>query len=133
MLSVQEVQNPIMTSTSEEPASLDKIRKRLEEFAQDRDWSQFHSPKNLVMALVGEVGELVEEFQWLTEDESRRISGDRLRRVQEELADVQTYLIMIAEKLGIDLLSAVDQKINQNEAKYPVDKAKGTSKKYTEL
>lgn len=122
-----------MTSIPKEPANLDSIRKRLREFAQDRDWSQFHSPKNLVMALVGEVGELVEEFQWLTEDESRRLSEDRKARVQEELADVQTYLIMIAEKLGIDLLSAVDQKISQNEAKYPVDKARGTSKKYTEL
>jgi NTP pyrophosphatase (non-canonical NTP hydrolase) len=122
-----------MTPSPEEPANLDSIRKRLREFAQDRDWSQFHSPKNLVMALVGEVGELVEEFQWLTEDESRRLSEDRKARVQEEVADVQTYLIMIAEKLGIDLLSAVDQKISQNEAKYPVDKARGTSKKYTEL
>lgn len=122
-----------MTPSPEEPANLDSIRKRLREFAQDRDWSQFHSPKNLVMALVGEVGELVEEFQWLTEDESRRLSEDRKARVQEEVADVQTYLIMIAEKLEIDLLSAVDQKISQNEAKYPVDKARGTSKKYTEL
>jgi NTP pyrophosphatase (non-canonical NTP hydrolase) len=122
-----------MTPSPEEPANLDSIRKRLREFDQDRDWSQFHSPKNLVMALVGEVGELVEEFQWLTEDESRRLSEDRKARVQEEVADVQTYLIMIAEKLGIDLLSAVDQKISQNEAKYPVDKARGTSKKYTEL
>jgi NTP pyrophosphatase (non-canonical NTP hydrolase) len=122
-----------MTPSPEEPANLESIRKRLREFAQDRDWSQFHSPKNLVMALVGEVGELVEEFQWLTEDESRRLSEDRKARVQEELADVQTYLIMIAEKLEIDLLSAVDQKISQNEAKYPVDKARGTSKKYTEL
>jgi len=122
-----------MTSTTEVPANLDSIRKRLREFAQDRDWGQFHSPKNLAMALVGEVGELVEEFQWLTEDESRQLSGDRRERVQEELADVQAYLIMMADKLGIDLLSALDEKITQNEAKYPVDKAKGTSKKYTEL
>jgi NTP pyrophosphatase (non-canonical NTP hydrolase) len=122
-----------MTPTPEEPANLDSIRKRLREFAQDRDWGQFHSPKNLVMALVGEVGELVEEFQWLTQEESRHLSEERKARVQEGLADVQTYLIMIAEKLEIDLLSAVDQKISQNEAKYPVDKARGTSKKYTEL
>lgn len=122
-----------MTPTPEEPANLESIRKRLREFARNRDWNQFHSPKNLVMALVGEVGELVEEFQWLTEDESSRLSDDRLKRVQEELADVQAYLIMIADKLGIDLFSALDDKITQNEAKYPVDKARGISKKYTEL
>lgn len=122
-----------MTPTPQEPANLESIRKRLREFARDRDWNQFHSPKNLVMALVGEVGELVEEFQWLSEEESRRLSGDRQARVQEELADVQAYLIMIADKLGIDLFSALDDKITQNEAKYPVDKARGTSKKYTEL
>lgn len=122
-----------MTATHREPANLDNIKKRLREFAKDRDWGQFHSPKNLVMALVGEVGELVEEFQWLTEDESRRLSSDRQARVQEELADVQAYLIMIADKLEIDLLNAVDEKITHNEAKYPVDKARGTSKKYTEF
>jgi NTP pyrophosphatase (non-canonical NTP hydrolase) len=85
------------------------------------------------MALVGEVGELVEIFQWLTEAESRHLAGDRETKAKEELADVQIYLVMIAEKLGIDLLSAVEDKITQNEAKYPVDKAKGTSKKYTDL
>lgn len=122
-----------MISRPEKPANLDSVKKRLRKFAEDRDWGQFHSPKNLSMALVGEVGELVEEFQWLTEDESRRLSAERRERVQDELADVQAYLIMIAEKLEIDLLSAVDEKITQNEAKYPVGKAKGTSKKYTEL
>ena len=122
-----------MTSAYGQPADLDSIKKRLREFAHDRDWNQFHSPKNLVMALVGEVGELVEEFQWLTEDEARCLSGERKARVQEELADVQAYLIMIADKLGIDILSAVDEKITKNEAKYPIDKARGTSKKYPEL
>lgn len=85
------------------------------------------------MALVGEVGELVEEFQWLTEEESRRLAGERHARVEEELADIQAYLIMIADKLGVDLCTAVDNKITQNEAKYPAEKARGTSRKYTEL
>lgn len=114
-------------------SDLDNIRKRLHAFAEDRNWSQFHSPKNLVMALVGEVGELVEEFQWLTEDESLCFSDRRKARVQEELADVQIYLVMIADKLGVDLLSATDEKITQNEAKYPVEKSRGTRKKYTEF
>lgn len=122
-----------MTAASDTSPDLDSIRSRLVQFAQDRNWSQFHSPKNLVMALVSEVGELVEQFQWLTEDNSRCLSEERKENVRQELADIQIYLIMIGEKLDIDLLSAVDDKIAQNEAKYPADKARGSSKKYTEL
>lgn len=122
-----------MAPTPDTPANLDSIKARLREFAEARDWKQFHSPKNLVMALVSEIGELVEEFQWLTEDQSHSLSDDQKVNVRDELADIQIYLVMISDALRIDLLSAVDDKINQNEKKYPTDKAKGTSKKYTEL
>lgn len=122
-----------MSSSTETILDLESIRARLREFADARDWHQFHSPKNLVMALVGEIGELVEEFQWLTEDESRNLSAQSLVDVGEELADVQIFLIMLADKLGVDLLAAVDEKITKNEAKYPPEKARGTHKKYTKL
>lgn len=85
------------------------------------------------MALVGEVGELVEHFQWLTEEESSNLADDIKDAVSEELADVLIYLLMMARKLDIDLLSAVNKKIQKNEAKYPVDKARGKSLKYTNL
>lgn len=107
----------------------------LEQFAADRDWAQFHSPKNLVMALTGEVGELTEIFQWLTEAQSQAAGKDprTAQAVKDELADVQLYLVRLASVLGIDLNEAVQQKLQKNARKYPVDKAKGSSKKYTDL
>lgn len=122
-----------MTFPSDSPASLETIKARLREFTRVRDWDQFHSPKNLVMALVSEIGELVEVFQWLTEEESRNLSDEGKTSVRDELADILIYLIMISEKLGIDLLTAVNDKITKNEGKYPPEKARGSSKKYTEL
>jgi dCTP diphosphatase len=108
------------------------LEERLRNFAEERDWDQFHSPKNLSMALITEAAELVEHFQWLTEKESTLIQGDKLEAVRMELADIQIYLIRIADKLNVDLLDAVDKKIAINEQKYPVDKVKGQNKKYTE-
>nr|WP_245150620.1 nucleotide pyrophosphohydrolase [Pollutimonas harenae] len=107
----------------------------LEKFAADRDWAQFHSPKNLVMALTGEVGELTEIFQWMTEAQSRAAgtNPDTAQAVKEELADVQLYLVRLASVLGVDLNEAVQHKLQKNAEKYPADKAKGSSKKYTEL
>ncbi len=111
---------------------LEQIKLKLRQFAEERDWDQFHSPKNLSMALIAEAAELVEHFQWLTEKESHSLSEDKMREVEEELADIQIYLIRIADKLSVDLLNAVNKKIEINEKKYPSEKVKGSSKKYTE-
>ena len=110
----------------------DALKLRLREFAFVRDWDQFHSPKNLAMALIVEAAELVEHFQWLKQAESITIAGDKREQVRMELADIQIYLIRIADKLDINLLEAVNQKIVINEQKYPADKVKGKHKKYTE-
>ncbi len=111
---------------------LEQFKQRLHDFAEERDWDQFHSPKNLSMALIAEAAELVEHFQWLTEKQSNELSSDKLQEVEQEIADIQIYLIRIADKLGIDVLDAVQKKIALNEAKYPADKVRGSSKKYTE-
>ena len=111
---------------------LDQLKMRLRQFAEERDWDQFHSPKNLSMALIVEAAELVEHFQWLTEAQSSSLEQKQLEQVQEELADIQIYLIRIADKLNVDLLGAVSKKINANAKKYPSEKVRGNSRKYTE-
>jgi dCTP diphosphatase len=111
---------------------LDEIKEKLRQFALARDWDQFHSPKNLSMALAGEVGELLELFQWLTEEQSKNLTREQRKAVEEEVADVFLYLLRLADRLGVDLLEAAKNKIIINEQKYPVDKVKGSSKKYTE-
>lgn len=113
-------------------SDLDEIKNTLVQFAEARDWDQFHTPKNLSMALAGEAGELLEIFQWLTEEQSRNLSADQHRAAEEEIADIFLYLLRLADKLNIDLLSASKRKITKNELKYPVKKVKGSSKKYTE-
>ena len=110
-----------------------RLRDQLRAFAAERDWDQFHSPKNLAMALAGEAGELLENFQWLTEEQSRHPGPEVLAAAGEEIADVLLYLIRLADKLGIDPVAAADRKMLANAARYPVDKARGTAKKYTEL
>ena len=111
---------------------LDSLKQRLRQFAADRDWDQFHSPKNLSMALSAEVAEIVEHFQWLTEEQSKTLPAKKLTEVEEELADTFVYLIRLADKLDIDLLAAADKKMKLNETKYPADKVRGSAKKYTE-
>jgi len=113
-------------------SELDEIKLRLRDFAKERDWDQFHSPKNLSMALSVEVAEIVEHFQWLTEEQSKNLSKDRLGEVETELADTLIYLVRLADKLGVDLLGAARRKIEVNERKYPVDESKGCARKYTE-
>lgn len=108
------------------------LRKKIADFAAARDWDQFHSPKNLSMALSVEAAELVEIFQWLTEAQSGDLDKEKTQAVADEIADVQIYLIRLADKLGIDILAAVETKIAKNDEKYPVDKVKGSSKKYSE-
>jgi len=111
---------------------LDDIKEKLRQFAQARDWDQFHSPKNLSMALAGEVGELLELFQWLTEEQSKNLTQEQRKAVEEEMADVFLYLIRLADRLSVDLLKVAKNKMIINEQKYPADKVKGSSKKYTE-
>jgi dCTP diphosphatase len=112
---------------------LESLRERLREFAAARDWEQFHSPKNLAMALSAEAGELLEIFQWLTEDQSRTLAPDAHAAAGDEIADVLLYLIRLSDVLGVDPIAAANRKIVANAAKYPVDKARGNSRKYTEL
>ncbi len=109
---------------------VDDLQQRLRDFADARDWERFHSPKNLAMAVASEAGELVDVFQWLTEEESRHLSSDDRRHAAEEVADVLIYLLRLGDKLGIDLQSAVVEKIEVNERKYPVSLAKGNAVKY---
>jgi len=107
----------------------------LDAFATERDWAQFHSPKNLVMALTGEVGELTEIFQWMSEDASKGAAADprTAQGVRDELADVMLYLVRLSSVLDVDLDAAVRDKLAANRLKYPVDKARGSSKKYNEI
>jgi NTP pyrophosphatase (non-canonical NTP hydrolase) len=111
---------------------LPALARRLREFATERDWEQFHSPKNLVMALVGEAGELAAEFQWLTEEQSKAPDAAQLDRIRAEAADVLIYLVRLSDKLGIDLVAAAHEKMDVNASRYPVEKARGSSKKYNE-
>jgi dCTP diphosphatase len=113
--------------------SLETLKLELRQFAAARDWNQFHSPKNLAAALAVEAAELLEPFQWLTEEQSRNLSPEKREAVRREIADVLIYLIRLADKLDIDLLQAVRDKIMENAAKYPVEKARGSSTKYTDL
>jgi NTP pyrophosphatase (non-canonical NTP hydrolase) len=112
--------------------SFDELKTRLERFASDRDWDQFHSPKNLAMALSVEAAELLEHFQWLSEEASRSLGDEAKAKVAEEIADVQIYLIRLADKLGIDPLRAAANKIESNERRYPVERVKGSAKKYSD-
>lgn len=112
---------------------IESLRSRLRLFAEERDWDKFHSPKNLAAALSVEAAELLEHFQWLTESESASLSNEKRLEVSEELADVLLYLIRLADKLDIDLVQSAEQKLLRNAEKYPVEKAKGKSTKYTDL
>ena len=115
------------------PHGLTQLRDALREFAAERDWDQYHSPKNLASALAVEAAELLERFQWLTEDQSRNLPPVELQKVREEMADVLNYLVRLADKLDVNLLEAAREKMKLNAQKYPVDKARGSAKKYSEL
>lgn len=108
---------------------LDSLRERLRAFAQARDWGQFHSPKNLACALAVEAAELLEHFQWMTEEQSRTPDEAQRGEIAHEAADVLLYLIQLADQLGIDLLAAADRKMALNGEKYPVATARGNSRK----
>ena len=111
--------------------SIEQIKEQLREFADDRDWNKFHTAKNLILALVGEVGELAAEVQWLTAEEIERRSTDKA--IADELADIAMYLIRLSDVLGVDLGEAIAQKLRENREKYPIEKSRGTALKYNKL
>jgi NTP pyrophosphatase (non-canonical NTP hydrolase) len=112
--------------------SLEQLRQRLAEFAAVRDWDQFHSPKNLAMALIGESAEIIEHFQWITEVQSQHLSPEKKQAVSQELADVLIYLIRLADKLEIDLIATTQAKIQSNENRYPIELVKGSARRAAE-
>lgn len=112
--------------------ALQELKAALRQFAEVRQWQKFHSPKNLAMALSVEAAELLEHFQWLTEEESGALAADKRVKVEEEMADVLLYLIRIADRLDVDLFDAARRKIRINESKYPAERVRGSSRKYTE-
>jgi NTP pyrophosphatase (non-canonical NTP hydrolase) len=113
--------------------ALNQLRDTLRRFADERDWDQFHSPKNLAIALSVEAAELLEHFQWMSENESTKLTPEGIAQVRQELADVLLYLVRLADKLDVDLLAAAAEKLAINAKKYPADRVRGSNKKYTEF
>lgn len=111
---------------------LEALRERLARFASDREWDQFHSPKNLSMALIAEAAELIEHFQWLSEEDSKNLSSEKHEAISMELADIFIFLIRVADKLDVDLVDATWKKIERNEDRYPVSVVKGSAKRASE-
>ena len=110
---------------------IQRLQAALRDFAAQRDWDQFHSPKNLAAALSVEAAELLEIFQWLTEEQSATLGTERSHAAREEIADVFLYLLRIADRLGVDLIAAAEEKLVRNAEKYPVERSRGRSDKYT--
>jgi dCTP diphosphatase len=113
--------------------SIDSLIVELRAFAAERAWEQFHSPKNLAMALSVEVSEIIELFQWLTEEQTRNLDAESLKKVRQEIGDVQIYLARLADQLGISPIEAALEKLEINRQKYPPDKARGKATKYTDF
>ena len=110
---------------------INSIQNKLKKFVDERDWEQFHSPKNLIMAITSEVGELNDLFQWLTEEESKlKKDSTEINKVKEEIADIFIYLLRLADKLDIDIEKAIVDKMEINSIKYPVNLSKGNATKY---
>ncbi len=124
--------NQTVTLKTMNSTPLADLALRLRHFAAERDWDQFHTPKNLATALVAEAGELAAEFQWLTAAQSSAPTPEQLERIRAESADVLIYLVRLADKLGIDLLAAATAKIATNEQRYPANKVRGSMKKYNQ-
>jgi NTP pyrophosphatase (non-canonical NTP hydrolase) len=108
---------------------LEDIKVKLKQFSKERDWEQFHSPKNLSMALSVEVAELVEHFQWLKEQDSYQHEHEKKQAIAEEIADIQMYLVLIADQLNIDIVASVNKKIEKNKGRFPIEKFKGKAHK----
>ena len=125
--------DPSSKSDSGEWPELARFQRQFREFVAERDWDQFHTPKNLAMALAGEVGELLEHFQWLTPEQSQALPPDIRNQVAQEIADIQIYLAAISDCLRIDIGPAVADKMKLNAAKYPAELARGTAQKHSKL
>ena len=121
-----------MTHSNKPIRSLEEVQVRLRIFAAEQDWDQYHTPKNLSMALIAEAAELIEHFQWVDGSTSHLLEDKTRTAVEEEMADILIYLVRIADKLSIDLYQAAERKIAINALKYPADKVRGSAKKYTE-
>ena len=113
--------------------NFETLKERLLQFRAERDWEQFHDPKNLAEGLTIETAELLENFLWKKAEESRRLTGQELQRIKEEIGDIFAFLFYLCHELNIDLFEATSQKIDLNQKKYPVEKAKGKSTKYKDL
>ena len=109
-----------------------ELIEKIRQFREERDWDQYHSPKNLAMALMVEVGELAEHFQWLTQEESGNLSPEKLEKIKDEIGDIMIYLANLADKLGVDPVAAAHNKVEKNRGKYSVEKVTGKSLKYSE-
>lgn len=120
------------TQDATQAETLANLSRQLKAFAEARDWEQFHSPKNLSMALIAEAAELVEHFQWLSEEQSRQLPEEKLEAVSLELADIFIYTLRCAEVLGVDLLDATRRKIAINEQRYPAEKVRGDARRADE-
>ena len=124
-----------MAALTDSATTISDLKTRVLAFVRERDWEQFHTPKNLSMALAAETGELMEHFLWATGEQSRAIVNDSAKRakIADELADVVIYAIEFANMTGLDIAAAIEAKMAANARKYPVEKARGRSDKYTEL
>ena len=124
-----------MKTLSDRATTVAELRERVLAFVRERDWEQFHAPKNLSMALAAETGELMEHFLWMSPEQSRTVLGqpEKRQKIEEEIADVVIYALEFANMTGIDVAAAIERKLALNAKKYPVEKAKGRSDKYTEL
>jgi len=124
-----------MDGPTDAETRLETLKQRVLAFAHERDWGQFHSPKNLSMALAAEAAELMENFLWATPEESRALAADPRKRaaIEQELADIFIYALQFANQTGIDVAAAIAAKMEINARKYPVEKARGRSDKYTDL
>jgi len=118
---------------SDKATSIQKLKTKINTFIAERDWEKFHSPKNLSMSIAIEAAELMEKFQWLEGIESKKLTNKKKREIEEELADIAVYILNFCSLYNIDLSSAIERKLKINSKKYPVEHAKGNSRKYTEL
>ena len=112
---------------------ISELTAQVNDFVTERDWEQFHSPKNLAMAMIVEAAELVEHFQWLRPEESDSLTNNKKEKIAEELADILIYTVRLADRLELDLEQSAKDKLTKNRRKYPVEKARGRATKYTEL
>ncbi|MDD3427559.1 MAG: nucleotide pyrophosphohydrolase [Caldisericia bacterium] len=112
---------------------IEEIIQRIKKFRDERDWMQFHDHKSMAVSLVLEAAEVLEHFQWKSKEETAKYGKEKKEEIGEELADVAIYLIEMADNLGIDLTEAIGKKMDKNEKKYPVEKAKGRHNKYNDL